>query len=118
VKKTEKEVKVKEVKVEKQRRRPVLFRDDLEILNTVGEQIRLARLRRKISVEIVADRAGISRTTVWKVERGDPSVAIGIYAKVLKAIGLEADLKLIARDDELGRLLQDLELERRRNRKE
>ena len=86
----------------------------LRILETVGEQIRLARLRRKISVEMVAERAGVSRQTVWKVEKGSPSVAMGIYAKVLGAIGMQEDLLLIAKDDELGRILQDAELDKRR----
>ena len=57
-----------------------------KILETVGEQIRLARLRRKLSVALVAERAGVSRQTVWKVEKGNSSVAIGIYAKVLRKI--------------------------------
>ena len=86
----------------------------LKILNKVGEQIRLARLRRRLSVELIAERAGVSRTTVWKVEKGNPSVAIGIYAKILAAIGLQEDLLLVAKDDVLGHLMQDAELERRR----
>ena len=83
-----------------------------QILSSVGTQIRLARLRRRLSVELVAERAGVSRQTVWKVEKGSPSVAIGIYAKVLAAIGLQEDLLLLAKDDELGRLLQDAALDR------
>ena len=79
-------------------------------LETVGEQIRLARLRRKYSVNLIAERAGISRATLWRVEKGDPGVAIGIYAKVLAAIGLPNDITLLARDDELGRIIQDSEL--------
>lgn len=82
------------------------------ILAQVGEQIRLARLRRKISASLVAERAGVSRSTVWKIEKGDSSVAMGAYAKVLGAIGLQEDLLLIAKDDELGRILQDAELDK------
>lgn len=85
----------------------------LSVMQTVGNQIRLARLRRKYSVTLIAERAGVSRQTVWKIEKGDPSVAFGIYAKVLQAIGLREDLLLIAKDDELGRILQDAELERK-----
>ena len=82
-----------------------------EILNTMGEQIKLARLRRKISAELAAERAGVSRTTVWAVEKGSPSVAVGIYAAVLHSLsGMDKDLLLVAKDDELGRKLQDLEL--------
>ena len=79
-------------------------------LEMVGTQIRLARLRRKYSVKMIAERAGISRATLWKVEKGDPGVAFGIYAKVLAAIGLPKDIELLARDDELGRIIQDFEL--------
>ena len=82
-----------------------------EVLATVGEQIKLARLRRGLSAELVAERAGISRASLWKVEKGEPSVAMGIYAAVLHALNnLDKDLLLIARDDELGRRLQDLNL--------
>ena len=81
------------------------------ILETMGEQIKLARLRRDLSAELVAERAGISRTSLWKVESGSPAVAIGIYAAVLHALGgLDTDLLLIAKDDELGRQMQDLNL--------
>ena len=91
-----------------------------EILSRMGEQIRLARLRRNLSVELVAERADISRATLWKVEKGDPSVAIGIYAAVLHALNnMDTDLLLVAKDDVMGRTMQDLELSvRKRARKE
>ena len=82
-----------------------------DILTTMGEQIKLARLRRNLSVELVAERADISRATLWKVEKGDKTVAIGIYAAVLHALnGMDADLLLLAKDDVLGRTIQDLNL--------
>ena len=82
-----------------------------QILEQMGEQIKLARLRRRLSAELVAERAGISRATLWNVEKGSPSVAIGIYASVLHALGnMDKDFLLVAKDDELGRTLQDLEL--------
>ena len=85
-------------------------------LTQMGEQIKLARLRRKLTVELVAERAGISRTTLWNVEKGSSSVAIGAYAAVLHALnGMDKDLLLIAKEDELGRQLQDLSLTRRKN---
>lgn len=81
------------------------------ILKTMGEQIKLARLRRDLSAELVAERAGISRASLWKVESGSPAVAIGIYAAVLHALGnMDKDLTLIAKDDEMGRQMQDLKL--------
>ena len=91
-----------------------------EILSRMGEQIRLARLRRNLSVELVAERADISRATLWKVEKGDPSVAIGIYAAVLHALNnMDKDFLLVAKDDVMGRTMQDLELSvRKRARKE
>ena len=86
-----------------------------EILEQMGEQIKLARLRRRLSTELVAERAGISRATLWNVEKGSPSVAIGIYATVLHALGtMDNDFLLVAKDDEFGRTLQDLELPVRR----
>ena len=86
-----------------------------EILEQMGEQIKLARLRRRLSTELVAERAGISRATLWNVEKGSPSVAIGIYAAVLNALGnMDNDFLLVAKDDEFGRTLQDLELPVRR----
>ena len=86
-----------------------------EILKIMGEQIKLARLRRDLSAELVAERAGISRSSLWKVESGNPAVAMGIYAGVLHALNnMDKDLLLIARDDEMGRRMQDLELLTRR----
>lgn len=82
-----------------------------EILKTMGEQIKLARLRRDLSAELVAERAGISRASLWKVESGSPAVAIGIYAAVLHALGdMNKDMLLVAKDDEMGRQMQDLNL--------
>jgi transcriptional regulator with XRE-family HTH domain len=79
----------------------------------LGENIRKARLRRAYSSETVAQRAGITRKTLYRVERGDPAVALGIYARVLQALRLESDLASIGADDELGRKLQDANLESR-----
>ena len=77
------------------------------ILAELGENIRLARLRRKFSAAMVAERAGISRNTLRAIEKGDARVTFGSYANVLLTLGLEKDLTLIAHDDELGRKLQD-----------
>lgn len=91
--------------------------DTENILKTMGEQIKMARLRRKLSATLVAERAGVSRSTLWKVENGNPSVAVGIYAAVLHALNnMDKDLLKIAGDDELGRKLQDIELLRKGKR--
>jgi transcriptional regulator with XRE-family HTH domain len=80
------------------------------LLEQLGSHLKLARLRRKFSAETVAQRAGISRKTLYRVELGDPAVALGIYARVLQVLRLEQDLAVLAADDTLGRKLQDAEL--------
>ena len=88
--------------------------DTMKILSILGEQLQFARLRRGLSIKLVSERAGISRATLWQVEKGSPNVAMGIYAAVLHALnGMDKDLLLVAKDDELGRTLQDLKLKRR-----
>lgn len=84
------------------------------ILEQFGENIRLARLRRRLSSAQVAERAGMGRTTLVKIEQGHPGVGIGQYLNVLKVLGLEKDFLLLAKDDELGRKLQDANLETNR----
>ena len=81
-----------------------------EILKTLGENIHLARLRRKISTTMLAERAGMTRNTLRSIERGDSGVTVGAYANVLFCLGLEKDLLLIGDDDILGRKLQDAAL--------
>ena len=94
---------------------PVIMPQTRNILEQMGEQIKLARLRRKLSAQLVAERAGISRQTLNSIEKGTSTVAIGAYAAVLHALNnLDADLLLIAKDDELGRKLQDLDITIRR----
>jgi transcriptional regulator with XRE-family HTH domain len=89
----------------------VLLPETIDILSNMGQQIKYARLRRKITAELVAERAGISRATLSAIEKGSPSVAIGCYAAVLHALNyMDKDLLLVAKDDELGRKLQDLDL--------
>jgi transcriptional regulator with XRE-family HTH domain len=81
-----------------------------KILRELGENIKLARLRRKLSSRQIAERAGIGRTTLWEIEKGAPNVSIGNYAQVLSVLGLENDLTNVAKDDLLGRKLQDAKL--------
>lgn len=87
-----------------------LYPSSLKILQQLGENISLARKRRHMTVKSLAERAMISTVTVWKIEKGDPSVSMGAYVQVLLGLNLQKDLLLVAKDDELGRKLQDLEL--------
>ncbi len=84
-----------------------------EKMTLMGEQIRLARLRRNLSIAQIAERATCSPLTVARIEKGAPTVSIGIYARVLYSLGLDDDLLLIAKEDALGRNLQDLSLKHR-----
>lgn len=80
------------------------------LLTSFGDNLRKARLRRKFSARTVAERAGISRKTLYRVERGDPSVSFGAYVRVMQVLRLEGDLAKLAADDVMGRKLQDLQL--------
>lgn len=92
----------------------VIYPSSAKELEALGERLKDARLRRRFSMETVCARADISRPTLYKVENGDPSVAIGSYLQVLRVLGLVKDLSFIAREDELGRRLQDEALPHRK----
>lgn len=89
---------------------PLAFPSETKLLADFGGRLRLARLRRRLTAVVVAARANISRPTLAKAERGDPSVTLGTYLRILAIYALEGDLSVIARDDVLGRRLQDLAL--------
>ena len=76
----------------------------------MGENIKLARKRRKLTSIKIAERAGIDRGTLREIERGNPSVSMGAYFNVLRALNLQDDFLKIAADDEFGKKLQDLQL--------
>lgn len=87
-----------------------------EVLKILGENIKFARLRRNITTEMMAERAGMSRVTLRKIENGNSAVTIGAYASVLFCLGMDKELLKIAVDDPLGRKLQDAELTQSRKR--
>ncbi|KVV14373.1 helix-turn-helix domain-containing protein [Flavobacterium sp. TMP13] len=91
-------------------KKQLLFPKHLLILQQLGENIKLARKRRKLTTIQVAERAGIVRTTLYQIEKGNSSVSIGAYFNVLRVLGLQNDFLKLASDDELGRKLQDIEL--------
>ena len=91
-------------------KRIVLLPKQEKILTALGENIKLARLRRKLSTDQVSRRANISRSTLWAIENGTATVSMGAYLQVLFVLGLENDLVHVAKDDELGRKLQDAAL--------
>ncbi len=88
----------------------ILLPSAQKTISVLGENIKLARLRRKFSAEQVAERANISRPTLVSIEKGNPNVSIGAYVKVLSVLGLEKDFMEVAKDDNLGRRLQDARL--------
>ena len=93
------------------KRAALLMPETEEILKTLGEQIKLARLRRNLSMRLVSERAGISRATLWQVEKGNPSISMGTYAVVLHALdNSDKELLNVMKEDELGKTIQDLNL--------
>jgi len=95
-------------------KRPSLLPREKRILEDLGEKLKLARLRRKLTAEQVSTRANISRKTLWHVEKGSPHISIGIILQVLSVLGLRQDLENVAQDDILGRKLQDINLKIRK----
>lgn len=93
-----------------ERKRPAIFPRVKRNLAVFGTNLKLARLRRKISAELMAERADISRTTLYEVEKGTETVSIGAYISVLRVLGMDEEITKLALDDELGRKLQDIGL--------
>jgi len=85
-----------------------------EKLTIVGEQFKLARLRRDLTIAQVAERAQCSRLTVAKLEKGQQTIALGIVLRILNALQLDDDILLLAKDDKLGHIIQDVNLKNRK----
>lgn len=99
-------------------KKQILFPKHMRIMEEFGENIRLARKRRKLTTIQVSERAGIDRSTLYQIERGNPRVSIGAYFNTLHVFGLQNDFLKLATDDVFGRKLQDIELLRSENRKD
>lgn len=91
-------------------KKQIVFPQHQSLLEQVGENIRLARKRRKLTTVQTAERANITRKTLYEIEKGSPKVAFGSYFNVLRVFGLHEDVLKLAADDRLGRKLQDLDL--------
>ncbi len=98
-------------------KQPRLYPSQKKLLSALGERLRLARLRRELSVDITCERAGISKMNLYRIEAGSPATAVGTLVRVLAVLGLDSDVEGLARDDKLGRLLQDQKLPPRRSRR-
>ena len=92
------------------RKKQTVFPKYLEVMQHMGENIKLARKRRKLTAAQLAERADVSRTTLYLIELGNPGVAMGAYFNVMRAMGLQEDFLKLAADDAFGRKLQDLDL--------
>lgn len=92
------------------KRQQIILPKFTQLLEEMGENIKLARKRRKLTAIQVAERAGIARSTLYLVEKGDASVSMGAYFNVLRVLGVQNDFLKLAADDEFGRKLQDLDL--------
>jgi len=94
----------------KNKRRAPVFPKNRKVLSLLGENMKLAYKRRGYTQSLIAERTGLSRLTVRKIEQGDPTVSIGHYVAVLNVLGMVEDFAKVASDDELGRKLQDIKL--------
>lgn len=93
-----------------QKRSAVVFPKNQKVLAQLGENIKLARMRRNYTQLLISERTGLSRLTIRKIEAGDSKVSLGHYVAVLSVLGLVEDFAKVASDDELGRKLQDIKL--------
>jgi transcriptional regulator with XRE-family HTH domain len=91
-------------------KKQIVFPKQQELLTKLGENIKLARKRRKLTTLQVSERAGVNRTTLYYIETGNPKVSMGAYLNVFRVLGLQDDFLKLAANDELGRKLQDLKL--------
>lgn len=92
------------------RRKAVVYPGQMKILEQLGQNIELAMKRRKITTTRMAERTGLSRTTVRLIREGSPRVSLGHYLTVLSILKLENDLANVAKNDLLGEKLDEIRL--------
>jgi DNA-binding XRE family transcriptional regulator len=80
------------------------------LMEQVGENLKLARKRRRISAAMAAERAGFDRSTLYQIEQGKGNVSLSGYLNLLRVLGMEQDILKLGGDDVLGRKLEDLRL--------
>jgi len=95
-------------------KKQILFPKHKKILEIFGENVKLARKRRNLTTIQVAERADISRNTLYLIEKGNSGVSIGAVFNVLRVLGLQDDFLKLGADDVFGRKLQDIELLRKK----
>lgn len=103
------------IKPSLQTRSAVVFPKNKRVLEQLGENIKLARMRRNLTQVLISQRTGLSRLTIGKIEQGNSKVSIGHYVVVLSILGLVKDFEKVAEDDVLGRKLQDIKLLNKRD---
>ena len=91
-------------------KKQIIFPKYQQIFSSLGENIKLARKRRKLTTIQVAERAGIDRSTLYQIEKGNARVSLGAYFNVFRVLGLQDDFLKLAAEDEQGKLLQDMHL--------
>jgi len=91
-------------------KKQILFPKHMKMLEILGENIKLARKRRNLTTIQVAERANIARNTLYLIEKGSPGVSLGAVFNVLRVLGLQDDILMLAADDEFGKKLQDIKL--------
>ena len=94
-------------------KKTILLPKAAKSLQILGQNLKFARIRRRISAAMMGERAGISHATLTAIEQGKPSVSMAGYMSVLFCLNMHADVEKVASDDVLGRELQDLQLPKR-----
>ena len=92
------------------KRQNVIYPKAAQALKALGENLRLARKRRKITARMMSERANLSLMTLRSLERGEPHVSMANYMSVIACLGFQDDIAAVAANDKLGRDLQDAAL--------